>query len=316
MPEVEVIRGGLQTTIQDLGRPGFEHLGISPSGAADPLSLRLGNLLLGNSEDAAALEMTLSGPSLRFLGRATIALAGAEMAATLDGQACAHGQPIKVEAGQILELAQVRRGCRAYLAIAGGWPAPLTLGSCSTHCESRIGGFFGRGLRKGDRLPLPPGPVSDVRLSCPRLDEVAPWIFRSTFRVTPGAHSHLFSHADRQRFLNSEFTVTDRCNRLGLRLEGVALEGVPEVASMGVSNGSVQISSNGQATLLFVEQQLTGGYPQIATIIAADLAALGQLRPRDRIHFAAIDREQALEELRALAQLFPADFFQKERLLP
>lgn len=281
---IEVLSPGLQTSVQDLGRPGHEHLGISPSGAADPVSLEAGNQLLGNLPGAAALEMTLLGATLRFETETRLAVTGAEMDARLGDHPIKRWELVTARAGETLKLGPARRGCRAYVCVAGGIAAPLVLGSASTHLQSGVGGFEGRALKSGDRLGLARAATSahTGRFDTAKLDAR---IFRDRFRVLRSIHAEVFPNSAWRAFLEQEYVVSERSNRLGLRLEGVPLTPVPEVVTTGVSLGTVQISSNGKPTLLFVEQQLTGGYPQFACVISEDLAAIGQLKPRDRIRF-------------------------------
>jgi antagonist of KipI len=280
---IEIVSPGLQTSVQDLGRFGYEHLGISPSGAADPLSLEAGNAVVGNPPGAPALEMTLAGATLRFSERTRFALAGAEMGATLADRAVPRWRPLTAEAGETLKLGPAQLGCRAYLCIEGGISVPHVLGSASTHLMSGVGGLEGRALKRGDRLAAgsartgPERPIDRAGIESR--------LFIQKFRVTRSVHAELFPPGAWEKFLEQEYTVTEHSNRLGLRLNGAPLSKVPEIVTAGVSLGTIQISRDGKPTILFVEQQLTGGYPQLACVLSADLPALGQLKPRDKIRF-------------------------------
>jgi len=303
---VEVLSPGALTTIQDLGRFGLAHLGISPAGAADALSLRIANQLVGNRENASALEMTLVGATLRFHEACTIALAGA----SISSSEVPMLEVVRLNAGFVLECGPLREGARTYLAIAGGIDVPLVLGSASTHLAAAFGGFHGRPLKKGDVLKV----EMEVRDSRPadrsKLRELS--TPGKTIRVTKGPQVRLFDDNAIGQLCASEYVVTEQSNRLGLRLSGTALNpSVPgELLTEGVSLGAIQIPPNGQPIVLFVDQQTTGGYPKMANVIAADMHCIGQLRPRDTVRFEMVSMEDAIralrEQERALAEAFSA----------
>jgi antagonist of KipI len=288
---------GWMTTVQDLGRPGFGALGVSPSGAADSVALQLGNLLLGNAPGAAALEMTLVGGRYLFSDGGVIALAGADFGAKLNGQPLEMWIPHAVRPGETLELGLTRAGARCYQCIAGGIQVEQFLGSASTHLLSGLGGFAGRALRKDDVLQFeaPEQWIRRRKISPRVLDTLNP---RKCLRVTMGPQADWFSAETKRAFFEDKFRVSEDSDRLGLRLEGpsLALESPREMISEGVSLGAVQVTPSGQPIILFVEQQTAGGYPKIANVIGADLHCLGQLRPRDEVTFARV----SLEEARAL----------------
>jgi antagonist of KipI len=297
MSSLVVENPGLLTTVQDLGRRGFGPLGVSPSGAADSVALRLGNMLVGNEQGAAALEMTLVGGRYMFPEGGVIALAGADFGTNLNGQPIEMWIPHAVRPGGTLELGLTRAGARCYLCIAGGIQVEHFLGSASTHLLSSLGGFAGRGLCKGDVLQF--GAVEQRirrrRISAKVLETLKP---RKSLRVTQGPQAEWFSEAATRAFYEGAFCVSEDSDRLGLRLEGASLapESTREMISEGVSLGAVQVTPSGQPIILFVEQQTAGGYPKIANVIGADLHSIGQLRPRDEITFARV----SLDEARAL----------------
>jgi len=297
MSSLLVENPGLLTTVQDLGRPGFGPLGVSPSGAADSVALRLGNMLVGNEPGAAALEMTLVGGRYKFSEGAVIALAGADFGAMLNGQSIEMWVAHAIRPGSKLELGLTRAGARCYLCIAGGIQVEHFLGSASTHLLSGLGGLAGRGLRKGDVLQcgVLGQRIRRRRIAAPVLEALQA---RKILRVTQGPQAEWFPEATRRAFFESAFRVSEDSDRLGLRLEGASLmpESTCEMISEGVSLGAVQVTPSGQPIILFVEQQTTGGYPKIANVIGADLHCIGQLRPRDEIRFARV----SLEEARAL----------------
>lgn len=294
MTSLVVESPGLLTTVQDLGRPGFGPAGISPSGAADPVALRLGNSLLGNPRNVAGLEMTLLGGTFLFPDGAQIALTGADFAPTVNGQAIEMWTSHTIAPGAKLKLANTRNYARCYLAVAGGVQVPPFLGSASTHFVSGLGGFRGRPLRKGDILQLgePKKKISERRVSQLALYTLKP---RKKLRVTDGPQTDRFSEEDKQSLFRTLFRVSEEANRLGIRLEGAYLpkSAAAEMITEGVSWGAVQITPSGQPIILGVEQQTTGGYPKIANVIGVDLHRLGQLRPRDEFRFERIPLDVA-----------------------
>jgi antagonist of KipI len=298
MSVIHVQSPGLLTTVQDLGREGFGPLGVSASGAADPVSLRLGNRLVGNAEGAAALEMTLLGGTFLFPQGAIIALTGSDFGATLDGSPLALWTSVEVKSGQTLRAGSTRSGARCYLCVQGGIIVKPFLGSASTHLLSGLGGLQGRALRKGDVLGTGPAAASFQRKSITpqALRYLSP---RKGLRVTPGPQSDWFPESSQQLFFKSAYHVAEESNRMGLRLEGqhVAQRSSGEMITEGVSIGAVQITAGGLPIILFVEQQTTGGYAKIANVISADLHSLGQLRPRDEIRFEQVDWETARSAL-------------------
>ena len=269
------------TTIQDLGRPGYAHLGISASGAADALSLRAGNLLVGNTEGAAALEMTLAGATYEFESRAIVALTGADFEASIPMWTACWVKP-----GEQVRCGHARSGARCYLCVNGGIDVPLVLGSMSTHLMTRLGGLEGRALRRGDVLRTgwgrSPGPRRNLN----------PAPLSNIIQVTAPTNAHSLCSA--------VWEVMEDSDRMGLRLRGPALDRhTGHMLTEGVPLGAVQVPPDGQPIILFVEHQTTGGYPKIANVISADFHALGQLRPRDRIRFAQISIDAALTLLAA-----------------
>jgi antagonist of KipI len=299
---IQVVSPGLLTTVQDLGREGFGPLGVSASGAADPLALRIGNRLVSNEESAAALEMTLVGGTFLFPEGAVVALTGSDFGATLDGIPVPVWTSQKVKQGQTLRFEATRSGARCYLCVQGGIVVPLFLGSASTHVLSGLGGHEGRALREGDILKTGTEPAEfRPRIVNPTiLHSISP---RKLLRVTPGPQSDWFPEQERRKLCGCTYLVSEESNRMGLRLTGPALVLAPERSSgqmltEGVSVGAIQVPEGGHPIILFVEQQTTGGYPKIANVIAADLPSVGQLRPRDEIQFHLVDWDAARSALR------------------
>ena len=308
MSIIQVQSPGLLTTVQDLGREGFGPLGVSPSGAADPISLRIGNRLVGNSESAAGLEMTLLGGTFLFPQPATIALTGSDFGATLDGAPLAPWNSTEVSSGQTLRVASTRSGARCYSSLHGGIIVNPLLGSASTHLLSGLGGYQGRALRKGDvlRLGREIAPFRKKTVDAQSLEQLAP---RKILRVTAGPQSDWFPQSSLRAFYENTHRVAEESNRMGLRLEGhsIARESSGEMITEGVSLGAIQITASGLPIILFVEQQTTGGYPKIANVISADLHSLGQLRPRDEIRFEQVSWDAARTLLIEQEQLLASD---------
>ncbi len=307
MPTLLVEKPGMQTTVQDLGRPGYGPMGVSACGAADPVSLRVANLLVGNPPNTPALEMTLTGGSFRFREGALVAFAGASFDERLNHNKLAPHVAHRIPAGELLTFGSTAAGARCYFAVAGGISVPLFLGSASTHLLSGLGGFQGRALRAGDQLSLgrvkrkiPPSDLSPALLSA-----IAP---RKTLRITLGPQHDSFSAATLRAFLENSFEVTEQSDRLGLRLRGPCLscDRAGEQITAGVSLGAIQIVPSGDPVVLFVDQQTTGGYPVIANVISADLFCIGQLRPRDTIRFEQVTIPHAIRILRRQERLFSA----------
>lgn len=304
MSVIEVIRPGAFSTIQDLGRFGWAHLGISPAGAADALSLRIANRLVGNDDNAAGIEMTLTGATLRFHSACTVALAGAGIGA---GSLPAF-EPVEMGAGAELECKQLREGARSYLAVAGGVKVPQLLGSAATLVAARCGGFEGRPLRRGDVLEVGSDVGWGVAADAARLRALTRR--RTTIRVSKGPHRDWFGAGALAQFCAATCRVSTQSNRMGLRLEGDAVERsrTDELQTEGVSLGAIQIPPNGQPIILFVDQQTTGGYPVLANVISADLHCVGQLLPGDAVRFELVSIAEALQALReqehALAEAF------------
>jgi biotin-dependent carboxylase-like uncharacterized protein len=306
MSSIEIQTSGLLTTVQDLGREGWGPIGVSRSGAADPISLRLGNRLVANPESAAGLEVTLLGGTFLFPEGAIVALMGSDFDARVDDASVGLGTSFEVRSGQRLRLGPTRSGARCYVCVHGGIAVPPFLGSASTHLLSGLGGFRGRPLRNGDVLHI--GSMTRPfrkRTIAPRLSNHL--YSRKALRVTPGPQLKQFFRSSRRSFLSATYWVGEQSDRMGLRLEGTLIsQRMPRpMITEGVSLGAIQVLPGGSPIILFVEQQTTGGYPKIANIISADLHRLGQLRPRDEIQFEQVSFELAqslfLEQEKLLA---------------
>jgi len=276
--DVNILRAGMMTTIQDLGRPGHLAEGVPIGGAVDSFALRVVNLLVGNPEGAPALEITLIGPELEFGGPTWIAVGGA----AFDGVPA--WRPIRVEAGSRLRFGNRLRGCRAYLAVAGGFAAASVMGGRGTFLAAALGGFHGRPLRDGDVVPTCD---TERRLAGHwSLDErmLPPYSREPVVRVIPGTHTGEFGAG----LFAGRFAVTARSNRMGIRLDGPKLvrgaEG--DLVSTAVAPGTIQVPPDGNPIVLMADAQTLGGYPRVGHVASADLPLLAQLAPGDGIRFA------------------------------
>jgi KipI family sensor histidine kinase inhibitor len=299
---IEVIKPGPLATVQDLGRPGFGHLGVPPSGAADPPSLRLANRLAGNPDEAAVLELTLGRAELRFLGPAWVAVAGAPVVITLHGPDAAaggpgrtmsHGAGFSVPAGGVVRVSAPGVGLRTYLAVRGGIDVPPVLGSRSADLRSGLGPAP---LRSGDVLPVglaaspvPGGPEpGGAGTALPVAGQP------TELRVIPGPRDDWFAPGALDVLCGSTYTVTPASDRTGLRLDGPALPSGRdgELPSEGVMTGSLQVPPGGRPILLLADHPVTGGYPVIAVVVSADVGLAGQLRPGSKLRFALASRSR------------------------
>lgn len=294
---IRVIRPGLLTTVQDLGRWGYQATGVAVAGPMDALSHRVANLVVGNPIAAATLEITLIGPELEFECAAVVGVAGAEFDVTAGGRSLATGVPAAIAAGERLVFGRRQVGARAYLAVAGGIQTPPVLGSRATHLVSGMGGYEGRALMAGDRVPIratPPG--SPTRRA---VGLTLPASGRARVRVLPGPQAERFA-AEAMHILTSvSFRISPRSNRMGYRLEGPPLPHLDqtEPISEPVAFGGIQVPLAGEPILLMADRQTAGGYAKIATVIAADLPIVGQLSPGDFIEFARCSRQEAAAAL-------------------
>ena len=294
-----VVRPGMLTTVQDLGRVGYQGLGVPVSGPMDVYSHRLANQLLGNHPMAAALEITLLGPELVADGDVTCAIAGGEIDVTVDGAAAPRNQPFRVASGARIRCGARGKGTRLTLAVQGGFDVPATLGSRATHLVSRMGPFGGRALRAGDVLPVG---SSHVGLAKPDLPTpLALPDGGARLRVVPAVHRERFTDDAWGLLVRARFTVSPQSNRMGYRLDGPTLShvGAADILSEAMPIGALQVPASGQPILLMAERQTTGGYATIANVITADLPAAGQLAPGDWIAFTPVTHAEAIAALRA-----------------
>ena len=301
MDTIEVLDGGFFTTVQDLGRYGYQRYGVPVAGALDQFALRVGNILVGNQEGDAGLEITLVGPRLRFLADTVIAITGASLDPRLDDGPVAMWQAIVIPQGGTLSFGGVQDGMRAYLTVAGGIDVPQVLGSRSTYTRSRLGGLEGRALEPGDTLATF-GEGSATPLEGRKLarEQVPAYEHSHTLRVVLGPQDDAFSQEGLHTFLSATYTVTPQSDRIGYRHQGPQIQhkGGADIVSDGIPFGAVQVTGDGMPILLLADRGTTGGYTKIATIISVDIAAVAQAIPGDTVSFQPVTVEAAHQALR------------------
>ena len=294
---LRVLRAGLLSSVQDLGRRGHAAIGVGTAGAMDPVLLRIANWLVGNRGDEAALECTLLGPRLRFDVASVVAWCGADATATLDGEAFPTWRPVPVPVGGMLDIGALHRGARGYLAVAGGIEVESVLGSRSVDLNAGLGPCEGRALQAGDALPImSPG----ARVKRAPAWSVAPvnWFDPAplrVLRVLRGSHYAALAADARAALTGERFRIASDSNRVGIRLAGpvLALHEPLELVSAAVTHGTLQLPPSGQPIMLAAEHPTTGGYPRIAHLIDADRSALAQCRPGDHVLLRLIDSDEA-----------------------
>lgn len=308
---VRVLHPGLLTTIQDLGRYGYQKYGVIVSGAMDHYSFRAANLLVGNKENEGALEITLLGTSLLFEKDMVISITGGDLLAVIDGKKAATWRPILVKKGSILQFKSPLKGCRAYVAFAGGFAVPEVMGSKSTYLRAGIGGLKGRALQKEDIIEV--NETNELsQLLFQKLNEsgsdmnwsvnynnLVNFKHSQTIRVIRGTEFDRFDENSKKSLFNEPFTLTTKADRMGYHMEGPILSLTEEfqLLSEGVTHGTIQVPPSGQPIILMADRQTTGGYPKIGQIISADLPSMAQLQPTATIRFKEISHEEAENEL-------------------
>jgi len=297
------IKAGLQTSIQDLGRKGLMHLGISQSGTMDSVSMKKANWLVNKPINSTVIEVTLIGPKIQFLNDISFAICGAEFDLYLNGNLVFNDELIHAHKGDVLEFDKLLSGARAYMAFSGKLNLSTLLNSYSTHLTSQFGGFQNRQLKDSDSLDLTPTPIIEKR----KLSSKYKTSYSGNYllRCVESVESNQFSQSQTEQFFSQNFAVTVDSNRMGIRLKGQPLlfETYQEIVSSGLVQGSIQIPLSGQAIISSVDGQTMGGYPRIANIISADLPLLGQLKAGDKINFILVDDSYATNALNQLQEL-------------
>lgn len=307
---LKVIKPGLLTTVQDLGRPGYQQYGVAVGGALDAFAARVANLIVGNDDDDALLEIAQTGPDLLFEREALVAWNGGEFDAMIGGQRLPRDRAVRVAAGETVSFGVARAGLRAWLAVAGGIDVPLVLGSRATYRRAGIGGHEGRPLKAGDGLKtFDPGEWATTLLTTlrTRAQRATVWTVRpetlgqpapaGVVRAVLGPEWDWFCPEAQRAFFSSDWTATQEADRMGVRLHGaeLALAKPREMISAAVNTGVVQVPPSGQPIVLLPSRQSVGGYPRIAAVATADIGRFTQLRPGEKVSFARIPLAVALQ---------------------
>ncbi|MFO1442365.1 biotin-dependent carboxyltransferase [Bacillus sp. Bva_UNVM-123] len=307
----KVIKPGMLTSVQDLGRKGYQQYGMAVSGAMDTYALRMANILVGNEEHEAALEMTLIGPVLFVESDCTIAVTGADLSPAVNGQLIPMWTSIHLVAGSILQFGKLNTGCRAYLAVEGGLDVPPIMGSRSTYLRAGIGGHKGRALQTGDklsRLDILDGQKRKANKLRRRLHAnlIPSYSSHIQLRVVLSPQWNDFRKNSHEKFLTSKFQITSQSDRMGYRLLGTPLEVKHDVEQITepIPFGTIQVPPGGYPIVLLADRQTSGGYPIIATVISVDLPKIAQGKPGDLISFAVVDIEESHELLRGEEKTF------------
>ena len=313
---LQINKDGLQTTVQDLGRKGFQKYGVIASGAMDPYAHRLANILVGNKETDPTIEITLMGPHITFLEECLITLTGGDLSPSLDGILVKMWRPILVRKGCKLTFGMPVSGCRTYLAVAGGFVVSEVMGSHSTYLRAGIGGFEGRALKKGDVIQV--GECSGfiktfiaglskdgnknsfIQMDWTLKTQVIPkYGSETSVRIIDGRQAHLFDEKSKDAIFTQAFQTSSDSDRMGYRMIGpkLVLKEPKELLSEAVSFGSIQVPPDGQPIILMADRQTTGGYPKIGQVATVDLNKVSQLKPGEFLRFERVSLELAQNEL-------------------
>lgn len=303
---IKVLHPGLATSVQDLGRPGYFHLGIPLGGAMDRLALKAANLLVGNDIGAAGLEAVFIGPKLEFTQDAMVAVTGAEMPIKVDGEEVPGWTAFKVKAGQVLSFEFLKTGARIYIAVSGGIDVPVALGSRSTYAIGALGGFKGRPIAAGDELPVGAAGKAVEGKSIPEALRRKPGM-PAALRVLPGLYWHRITEEAGRNFFEDEWKVAPEADRMGYRFRGGRkLDFVPRTPPFGAGSdpsnivdscypyGSIQVPGGTEPIILHRDAVSGGGYFMLGTVISADMDLIGQLQPHTPTRFVKVDMETAL----------------------
>ena len=304
---IEIISSGLQTTIQDLGREGWRHMGVPESGGADKLSLKLANFLLNKALNSPALECTLTGPSLKFLRSYSLVITGADMNPKINNKEIKMHKVIDVEPNDILSLDNCSRGCRAYIALSEDILAENFLGSVSTYLPAKLGGINGLALTEGTLVETKSCESEVLGITNKDLKLNDPFQNEWKLRVIEGPEYDFVKSASKENIFSSIFSVSNDSSRMGNRLigKGIELTNHDQMVSCPMSIGTIQCPENGSPIILGCDSQTLGGYPRVLQIAAVDLHLIGQLRPNDNIFFERISIDHAREEFKKQNSLFP-----------
>ena len=307
--------GGLMTTVQDAGRRGYQRYGLGVSGAVDVHSYIYANLLVGNIQNEAVLEVTLIGPTMEFTTDSVIAITGGDLSPMLDGVPCPMYRAVRVSKGSVLSFGTPKTGCRAYISFAGGLAITPIMGSRSTYIKAHLGGYEGRKLAQGDEIAF------RRPSSCPANLErrvMIPDEFGGSYtvRVLMGPQEESFTEEGISTFLGSAYSVTNEFDRMGYRLTGSKIEHVTDgnIITDGITFGAIQVPDGGEPIIMLSDRQTTGGYAKIASVINVDMPMVAQCKAGDTVRFTKTDIETAQDAFMAQKQKYQAlrDYFDAE----
>lgn len=302
---IKVIKPGLLSTLQDLGRSGYQKSGMVVSGAMDTLALRMGNLLLGNPVQEAGIECTLTGPLIVFEQDQLIAITGGNLSPQVDGKPVEMWRPLFIQKGSKLSFGKAVDGCRTYICVYGGFDVPEVLSSKSTYLRAGIGGWEGRALKPNDTIPFSrPYRGAQKKFGWSADRNIYPDLSIHNIRVIKGPEFGQFTEQSIHALLKGPFKISSEADRMGYRLSGPRLQQKTdkELLSVAVTFGTVQVPAQGTPIILMADHQTTGGYPRIAQAVSADLTLLAQVQPGQEITFELITLAQAQTLLLAREQ--------------
>ena len=304
MSAIHIQQPGLLTTIQDLGRWGYGQYGMPVAGAMDSYAMRLGNILLGNPENAPVMEITITGPTLSFESRTHFVLTGGDLQPLLNNRPIALWSIHFARSGDQLTFGGVASGCRAYLALAGGFDVPYVMESASTYLRGTLGGYNGRVLQAGDVLAVKSSLLPT--LTNFTLPESYQPDYRDVLRVILGPQDDAFTREGLNTFLSAEYTVSHQADRMGCRLDGPPIKHInsADIISDGIAPGAIQVPAHGTPIIMLADRQTTGGYPKIATVISVDIPSVAQKKPGDRLRFEQMSVEDAQQLYREREKQF------------
>ena len=299
MKSIKIIDKGMLTTIQDLGRFGYQRYGVTPSGVMDEYSAKMANILVGNELEAPVIETTFKGAAIEFSGDSSIAITGGDNIILLNDIEVPMWESIRIKNGDIVKMNFCKSGVRNYISIHGGFDIPKVLGSYSTNIKSKLGGFEGRALENDDVIPLKNIPSSFIHKTLSNQD-IPKFSGSETIGVILGPQDDEFTEEGHKTFFNSEYEVSKEGDRMGIRFLGEKVDHIngADIISDGISFGAIQIPGNGQPIIMMADRQTTGGYTKIGNVITADLYKVAQLPPGSKVKFQQFEEQEAIEALK------------------
>lgn len=305
MKSIEIIDKGMLTTIQDLGRFGYQRYGVTPSGVMDEYSAIMSNILVGNELEVPVIETSFKGVCIKFNSDSSIAVTGGENTVLLNDLEVPMWESIRIKSGDIVKMNFCKSGVRNYISIYGGFDIPKILGSYSTNIKSKLGGFEGRALKNGDVIPLKIETIGFIQRVLSR-QEIPEFSNFETIRVILGPQDGEFTEESHKTFFNNEYEVSKEGDRMGIRFLGEKVEHIngADIISDGISFGAIQIPGNGQPIIMMADRQTTGGYTKIGNVITADLYKVAQLPPGSKVKFQRSEEKEAIEALKKYKEKF------------